>query len=110
MVRKKIFFLVLVATVVGTFAMQSCTKSVFACFSTDANVDSLHINRTVTFNANCSTNGDEFFWEFNNNPDSTNFGSVVTKTFRDTGTLNVYLLVVNGNRSSSSTQTLNVKP
>ena len=110
MLRKKISALLLVTGVVIALATQSCTKSVFACFSTDMSQDSLHINRVVTFNANCSSNADEFFWEFNNNPDSTYFGSVVTKTLKDTGGLTVYLLVVNGNKSASTTQTLYVKP
>ena len=110
MIRKKIGIVVLVVAVFAVVAMQSCSKAVFACFSTDMNQDSLHINRVITFNANCSGNADEFFWEFNNNPDSTYFGSVVTKTLKDTGSLTVYLLVVNGNKSASTTQTLYVKP
>ena len=110
MLRKKISFLLFLTGIIIALATQSCAKSVYACFSTDMNQDSLHVNRVVTFNANCSSNADEFFWEFNNNPDSTAFGSVTSKTLKDTGSLTVYLLVVSGNKSASTTQTLNVRP
>ncbi len=91
-------------------AIQSCGKTPFSCFTASVNIDSIHVNQPVTFSALCTRDGKDFNWEFYDNGDSIEFGTVVIKSFPDTGTVKVYLLVTNGGKSSSTTQTLHIRP
>jgi hypothetical protein len=90
--------------------IESCTKRPFACFRTNVNEDSVHINQPVFLNASCSSNTNDYFWEFYNNTDSVEWTEEVTKTFKDTGYVNVYLLVVSGNKSASTSRVLHIIP
>jgi hypothetical protein len=89
---------------------SSCNKSPFACFTTDVNADSIRVGHPVTFNAGCSENAGDYDWKFYNNDDSIFFGRTITKTFKDTGTVNVYLLIVGGNKTTSTSQDFRVNP
>ncbi len=106
---KKILFpvFILFAAVAG---FTSCGHAPNACFASSINEDSIHVNQAVTFNAACTSNGDGFNWQFYGNEDSVEFGSIVTKAFPDTGSVNVYLLVTNGKKSSSVTRDIRVIP
>jgi hypothetical protein len=89
---------------------QSCVRKPFACFSTIPVADSIKVNVPVTFSAACSLNANDFNWQFYNNQDSVEFGQTVIKTFKDTGSVQVYLLVTAGLNSSGYTKTITVKP
>lgn len=89
---------------------QSCKKTPLPCFVTNPEEDSIHVNTPVTFSAFCTRNGNSFYWEFYEGGDSIEFGDVVTKTFYDTGSVKVYLFATNGNKSSSVTKHIQVKP
>ncbi len=91
-------------------AIQSCSKTPIACFTTSIDADSIHVNQTVTFDATCSIYADSYNWQFYNNVDSIAFTPTVTKTFTDTGTVNIYLLVTSGNHYAGYTQNIKVKP
>ena len=91
-------------------AVQSCSKTPVACFNTSPPMDSIHVNQTVTFNANCSINAGSYNWQFYDNLDSVAFTSIVTKVFKDTTTVNVYLLVTDGNNSAEVTTNIKVLP
>ena len=92
------------------FFVQSCSKKPFACFQSDVNEDSIQVNQLVTFTSACTSNGDDFFWEFYDNDDSVFFTRNVQKTFGDTGNVKVFLLVSNGNKTSSMTKNIHVYP
>ena len=92
------------------FLTQSCVKKPFACFSTIPPEDSIYKNIPVFFTAACTDNGDDFNWQLYNIPDSVYFGRSFTTTFKDTGIVNVYLLVVTGGNSSGYTKNITVKP
>ena len=91
-------------------AVQSCSKTPVACFGTNVSMDSIHVNVPVIFDARCSVNADSYNWQFYNNRDSIAFTPVVTKTFKDTGTVNVYLLVTSGSKFAGVTANIVVKP
>ena len=89
---------------------QSCSKTPVACFTTSIDPDSIHVHQTVTFNATCSVFAGSYNWQFYNNVDSIAFTPTVTKTFNDTGTVNVYLLVTSGNNYAGVTRDIKVLP
>ncbi len=89
---------------------QSCSKKPFACFQTDVDEDSVHVNQPITFSSACTSNGGDFFWEFYDNDDSVYFSRNVQMTFYDTGNVKVFLLVSNGNKTSSMTKNIHVNP
>ena len=76
---------------------QSCSRTPIACFNTSPPLDSIHRNQPVIFNATCSFDAGNYYWQFYNNRDSTAYTPMVTKFFKDSGTVNVYLLVTSGN-------------
>jgi len=102
----------MVAVVAGILilAAQSCSKTPIACFTTTPSQDSIHVNDTVIFNAYCSVFVGSYNWQFYDNPDSVSFTPIVTKIFKDTGTINVYLLVTDGNNYAGETQNIKVLP
>ena len=91
-------------------SIESCGKRPFACFETSVDEADIHVNQPVKFFALCSSNADDFYWEFYDNEDSTEFGYSVTKTFKDTGLVNVFLLVSKGNKTSSTERKIKVLP
>jgi hypothetical protein len=91
-------------------AFQSCSKTPIACFSTTPAMDSIHVNTPVVFDARCSVYAGSYNWQFYNNVDSIAFTPTVTKTFKDTGTVEVYLLVTWGNQYAGLTQNITVQP
>ena len=100
---------ILVAVLI-VLAVQSCSKTPVACFNTTPPLDSIHVNQTVTFNGTCSIFADGYNWQFYNNTDSTAFTPVVTKVFKDTGSVNVYLLVTSGNQFAGVNTSIKVQP
>ena len=90
--------------------IQSCDQKPSACFKTNVDEDSIHVNQLVTFNSSCSSKAGDFYWEFYDNEDSVFFSNNVQMMFYDTGIAKVYLLVTNGRQSSSKTQEIHVKP
>ncbi len=109
MVDSKMLILGFIAGVM-ILAVQSCSKTPVACFNTSVSLDSIHVNQQVTFNANCSVNADSYNWQFYNNQDSIAFTSIVTKVFKDTGTVNVYLLVTGGRTAAGANVNIKVQP
>jgi PKD repeat protein len=109
MVSAKLLLVGFVISVM-VLAVQSCSKTPIACFTTTPSMDSIHRNQTVIFNANCSALADSYNWQFYDNMDSVNFTPIVTKVFKDSGTVNVYLLVTNGNNYAGMTQNITVLP
>jgi PKD repeat protein len=94
-----------------SFAMQSCRKSPFACFTTSVNIDSIRVNVPVTFNALCSSYAGSYNWQFGSGDSAdVQFNAVVTETFKDTGDVDVYLLVTNGGKQNSTDETIHVHP
>ena len=91
-------------------AVQACSKTPVACFNTTPPLDSIHVNQVVTFNATCSFSADSYNWQFYNNADSTAFTPVVSKVFKDTGTVNVYLLVTSGSNDAGVNTNITVLP
>jgi PKD repeat protein len=91
-------------------SIQSCSKKPFACFRTDVAEDSIHVNQVVTFTALCSTNARDYSWEFSDKIDSIAFSPNVTRIFADTGEVEVYLLVTNGRKQSTSSRNIYVHP
>ena len=100
----------IVAAVLVVLAVQACSKTPVACFNTTPPLDSIHVNEPVTFNGTCSIFADGYNWQFYNNVDSTVFTPVVTKIFKDTGTVNVYLLVTSGNHFAGVNTNIKVQP
>ncbi len=103
--------MLVVALVAGVImlAVQSCSKTPVACFNTTPPLDSIHINQPIIFDANCSTLADAYYWQFYNNTDCTAFTPLVTKYFKDTTTVNVYLLVTNGGNFAGVTYNIVVQ-
>ena len=105
--------MLMVAIILGiiiVLSTQSCSKTPIACFSITPGLDSIHVNDTVIFNANCSAFAGSYNWQFYNNSDSLAFTSIVTKVFKDTGSVDVYLLVTSGNNFAGADQTIKVQP
>lgn len=90
--------------------MQSCSQPPFACFETDVNEDSIHVNQQVTFNTACSINADEYYWTFSDNEDSVFYTNIVKRKFNDTGDVSVFLLVTKGRKTSSITKDVHINP
>jgi len=95
---------------IGLLIIQSCSKTPIACFTTTPGMDSIHVNTPVIFDARCSVYAGSYNWQFYNNVDSIAFTPTVTKTFKDTGTVDVYLLVTWGNQYAGETQNIVVQP
>ncbi len=90
---------------------SSCgAKRPFACFTTDVDPDSIHVGQPVTFTANCSSNGRDYYWEFYDKDDSTFYGYSVTMTFYQPGDVDIFLLVSNNSSTSSTSDIVKVKP
>ena len=102
--------MVAVVTGIMVLGVQSCSKTPIACFTTTPAMDSIHVGDTVVFNAYCSVFAGSYNWQFYNNQDSTAFTPIVTKIFRDTGRVDVYLLVTDGNNFADVDQTILVLP
>ena len=107
MITAKMLVVGIVAGVI-MLAVQSCSKTPIACFNTTPSLDSIHINQPITFDANCSTLADAYYWQFYNNRDCTAFTPMVTKYFKDSAVVNVYLLVTNGNNFAGVTYNITV--
>jgi len=109
MVDRKLF---IVGLVLGILlgGLSACNKQPVACFNTTPAMDSIHINQPVIFDATCSINAGSYNWQFYDNTDSVNFTPVVTKVFKDTGTVNVYLLIVSGNNYAGDNVNITVLP
>ncbi len=103
-------FLLLFLSLLFILTHESCGRKPFACFRTDVDEDSIHVNQPVIFSSACSGNAGSFFWEFYDNEDSIFFTHSVQKTFFDTGEVKVFLLVTNANKTSSVTRYIHVKP
>ena len=105
---RKIFAITFFSSLLLLLIFQSCGRKPFACFRTDVDEDSIHVNEPVIFNSVCSSNGNSFFWEFYDNEDSIFFTPTVQKIFYDTGNVKVFLLVTNGNKSSTVSREIHV--
>jgi len=105
--KKRIF--VLPFLVAMSLVYSSCKKNTFACFESNTDKDSIHVNIPVTFVAVCSYNADSYFWEFGGNEDSTDYGYSVTRTFYTPGNVDVKLFVA-GSTVSAAVNTYEVKP
>ena len=99
-----------VVAVIIALACQSCSKTPIACFNTTPGMDSIHANVPVIFDARCSVYAGSYNWQFYNNVDSIAFTPTVTKTFKDTGTVQVYLLITWGSQYAGLTQNITVLP
>lgn len=109
--RKLGLFIGLIA-VLGLVATQSAcnNKRPFACFTTNVDPDSIHVGQPVTFTATCSSNSNDFYWEFYDNEDSTFYGYSVVMTFYQPGDVDVFLLTANSSSTSSTSDVIKVKP
>src|ERR1035437_7110033 len=105
MISAKMLMVVLIAGIV-LLGAQACSKTPIACFNTTPSLDSIHVNQPVIFNAGCSALADRYNWQFYNNPDSIACTPIVTKIFKDTSTVNVYLLVTNGGNYAGVTSNI----
>jgi hypothetical protein len=103
-------YIVFLSFITLLLLVQSCGRQPYACFRTEPEEDNIHVHQPVTFRANCSTGADSYFWEFYDKEDSTEYGFSVTKTFKDTGEVKVFLLVVGGGKTSSTQTYIKVKP
>lgn len=91
-------------------SIHSCTKRPYACFRTIPEEDSLKVNVPITFIASCSSNGDDFFWEFYDNPDSSEFGYSTVRTFHTAGQVEVFLLVAGNGKTAATTKMVTINP
>ena len=104
-------FLGVLAVLALAATQSSCgTRRPFACFRTDVDPDSIYVGQPVTFTASCSSNSNDYFWEFYDNEDSSYQGYSVTITFYQPGDVSVFLLTANNNTTSSTTDVIKVKP
>lgn len=92
------------------FLSQSCGRTPYACFTTEPDEDSIHVNQPVTFRANCTSGAGSYYWEFYDKDDSTEAGFSVTKTFYAPGEVKVFLLVVGNGKTSSTERYITVQP
>ena len=89
--------------------LQACSKPQVVCFEVVTPPDSIRVGKTVKFNANCSINVNDFYWTFGNGKGD--FSSIETSTTYDSiGIYNVTLLSTSGNKSSTQTKSIEVKP
>lgn len=104
-------FIGAIAIMVLVLTQAACNnKRPFACFRTDVDPDSIYVGKPVTFTASCSSNSNDYFWEFYDNEDSSYQGYSVTMTFYQPGDVSVFLLTANNNTTSSTTDVIKVKP
>ncbi|MBL0309200.1 MAG: hypothetical protein IPP77_05845 [Bacteroidetes bacterium] len=74
-------------------------------------MDSIHVNQEVSFDATCSDSGKEFYWEFNTPSDtSTYIQKIVTRSFDSAGTVEIFLLVINGGKQASKKDYITILP
>lgn len=95
----------------ASVVVSSCGIKPFPCYTTSIPIDSIHVNQPVTFDAECTDPGKEFFWEINTPSDSfTYIQKKFTHTFDSAGTVELYLYVINGAKSASRKDYFTVLP
>lgn len=88
--------------------VTGCGRRPFACFEYEPK--EIHVNQPVVFTGFCSSNADDFFWEFYDNEDSTFFGPTITMVFDSPGPVKVLLLVSNESKTAATDETIEVLP
>jgi PKD repeat protein len=89
--------------------LGSCKNAPNACFTIVTTPDSIRAGHTVTFNAGCSTDATQYFWDFGNGLNSTSSPSAQT-TYDSARTYSVALVVGNSGKSASIIKTIIVNP
>jgi PKD repeat protein len=89
--------------------LNSCNPAApTACYEIDTLADSMHVGRTIIFDARCSSGARTYYWAFGNGATST---LEVPQTIYDTaGTYSVELVVSNNLKTALYTQSVTIMP
>ena len=100
---KSIFGLLALIAIV---AISSCSSAPGACYIIEGqpNSDTIHRNVAYTFNGSCSADAHEYDWVFRGLSDSLGYGAVQTRTYPDSGTFDILMIVTNGNNYNTIDQ------
>lgn len=89
--------------------LSSCKNAPVACFTLATPSDSIRVGHAVIFNAGCSSDATQYFWDFGNGQNSTSSTTAQT-TYDSAASYSVALVVANSGKSASITKTIVVKP
>lgn len=103
---KKIFFFLGLSFLLLT--NSACNKVPVACFEVKTPIDSIRVGRDIAFDAACSIDAQDYFWDFSNGLGG-NTEYIVTQ-FDSAGIYQVVLVAARGVKTQKNTQEIVVKP
>ncbi len=89
--------------------LSSCKNAPVACFTVVTPADSIRLGHTVTFDASCSSDATQYYWDLGNGQTST-LAPTVQTIYDSTMTYTVALVVGNSGKSASVTKKIIVLP
>ena len=89
-------------------ALSSCSKTPEACFVADKGSLSTKVNEEIQFTAACSTDADNYTWEYGDGSGDT--GATAKHKYSKAGSYSVKLTARNSSKSSSTSQTVTIAP
>ena len=90
------------------FTISACNKVPVACFEIKTPVDSIRVGRNIEFDAACSIDAQDYFWDFSNGLGG-NTEYIVTQ-FDSAGVYQVVLVAARGVKTQKNAQEIVVKP
>ena len=88
--------------------MSSCKNAPVACFTVVTAADSIRVGRVVSFDASCSSDASQYYWDFGNGLNS----SIVAPqtTYDSATTYTVNLVAVGSGKSAAVSKRVTVLP
>jgi len=99
---KKIFFIL-----ISLLSITACNDKPTACFTNVTPVDSMFVNRDITFDGTCSSTSKAYYWDLG---EQISYDSKPTVKFDSAGVYPIFLLVSNGKKTNSVKKEFTIKP
>jgi PKD repeat protein len=88
--------------------LASCKNAPTACFTIVTNADSIHVGKTVQFDASCSIDASAYYWDFGNGQSAM---TTTAQTIYDSAaTYAVHLVVTGSGKSAGTSKNVTVLP
>lgn len=88
--------------------LTSCSKTPGPCFEVQTEADSIRVGKSVTFDAGCSIDVDNYNWDFGNGLGG--YDIVISTVFDSIKTYKVTMVGTNGGKSSATSKEIVVLP
>jgi PKD repeat protein len=103
---KHLHFPVTIFLFTSCLLLSGCSKTPEACIKVDTTT--LRVDMDIQFNASCSTNADDYNWDFGDG--SSGYGAVITHKYANAKSYTVKLVASNSSHSSFMSQDIVVTP